>query len=73
MHEEPKMKSIWYFVGLMLTVMGLIVSGSGVYYLVFPTGTSTVLGHLHPNIWWGVIMLVSGLLFYIFNRRKFVE
>ncbi len=73
MHAEPKMKSIWYFVGIMLSVMGLIVTSSGVYYFLFPNGTKTVLGNLHPNIWWGLIMIASGLIFYFTNRNKFVE
>lgn len=73
MTEERKMKSIWYFVGIMLTVMGIIISLSGVYYVFFPNGTKTVLARLHPSIWWGMIMTVAGLLYYFFNKNRDVE
>jgi hypothetical protein len=73
MSEELKMKSIWYFVGIMLGVMGVIIFCSGVYYYFYPNGTTTVLGHLYPNIWWGLIMVAAGSIFYYFNRNKFVE
>jgi uncharacterized protein YjeT (DUF2065 family) len=73
MTKEFKMKSIFFFVGIMLTAMGLIIMSSGVYYYFYPNGTKTVLAELHPNIWWGMIMILAGLIFYFSNRNKFVE
>mgnify|MGYP000262275487 CR=1 FL=1 len=61
---EQKMLPIWFFVGLMLTVIGSIVTAMGVYYLVGPE-PPTVLGHLNPDLWWGGVMVVSGLAFLI--------
>ena len=65
MTEERKMKSIWYLVGLMLSSMGILVLGSGIYYLANPRDTHTVLSGLHASIWWGAIMVVAGLIFLI--------
>jgi hypothetical protein len=64
------MKSIWYFVGLLLTIMGAIITVSAVHSLFRPPAESKFLSHLHPDLWWGILMLVFGLLFAILNRRK---
>ncbi len=64
------MKSIWYFVGLLLMILGAIITISAVYYLINPPAQSKILSHLHPDLWWGILMLVIGLLFAILNRRS---
>ena len=68
--EEKKMKSIWYLVGLMLLGMGLIVTVSGFYYLFNPMNTKTVLAELHPDLWWGGIMVIAGLIFVLTHRNR---
>ncbi len=62
--EEKGMRPIWYFVGLILASMGLVITLSGVYYLFNPGQNQTVLSRLHPDLWWGLIMLISGILFW---------
>lgn len=62
--SNPKMYSIWFFVGVMLTVLGLIITGMGFYYIFNPE-THTRLASLNPSLWWGVIILTAGLLFLI--------
>jgi hypothetical protein len=62
--SEDKMLSIWFFVGLLLTVIGVIITAMGVYY-VFNPETVTAMAHLNPSLWWGIIMLITGLLFLI--------
>ena len=66
--EAPKMKSIWYFVGLMLLVMGGLVFLAGLIELVSPSARQTVLAELHPGIWWGAVMIVGGTIFFLKNR-----
>lgn len=73
MIENTGMKSIWYFVGLILMTMGAVVTLSGIYYLFSPTNHHTVLSHLHPNLWWGGMMIVAGFIFFITNRKHSVE
>ena len=65
---EPKMKSIWYFVGLMLLAMGAVIFLTGIYFYFFPTGATTVLQELHPAIWWGMVMLIVGAIFFFGSR-----
>ena len=67
------MKPIWYFVGLFLMIMGVLVLGNGIYDLLVPPERTTVLAELHPGVWWGVVILVVGALYYWFNRKKTVE
>ena len=71
--EQKKMKPIWYFVGLLLTVMGAIITASALYSLANPPAAEKVLSHLHPDLWWGLFMLAFGMVFALLNRRKTVE
>ncbi|MBN2355469.1 hypothetical protein JXO59_05110 [candidate division KSB1 bacterium] len=64
--SEKKMISIWFFVGLMLLIIGVIITAMGIYYLVHPE-THTAMAHLNPSLWWGVIILVAGTLFLVFS------
>ncbi len=66
--SEHRMLSIWFFVGLMLTVFGVIITATGVYFLFHPQ-QATVLAHLNPSLWWGLIMFVSGNLFLVPSLR----
>ena len=36
--------------------------------LVFGVRSPTALASLHPNIWWGAIMIVAGAVFFFKNR-----
>jgi len=70
MEKEPKeMKPIWYFVGLMLSAMGVVVLVAGVANYLSPPARQTVLSRLHPELWWGVVMIAAGLLFFFMNRQ----
>ena len=64
------MKSIWYFVGLLLTAMGAIITVSALYSLVSPPAEPKILARLHPDLWWGLFMILFGLAFALFNRRR---
>ena len=67
------MKSIWFFVGLLLTILGAIISISAVYSLLSPPAQPKIFSHVHPDLWWGVVMLAFGLFFAIFHRRDMVD
>ena len=67
------MKSIWYFVGLLLTTLGTIITISALYSLFYPPAEQKVFFKLHPDLWWGLLMLAFGLAFTLFNRRKIVR
>lgn len=66
------MRPIWFFVGLILIVMGGIIFLSGIYNLINPPSVKTVLANTHPDIWWGAVMLVFGGFMYLKSRKKTV-
>jgi len=68
--NQPEMKSIWYFVGLTLLVMGVLVVAAGISVLISPPARPTVLDRLHPNFWWGGVMIVAGICFWVFGGKK---
>jgi hypothetical protein len=67
------MKPIWYFVGLILFIIGIIVLLTGLYMFLSQTETKSVLGELYPNIWWGALMVVVGFIFIIKNKNVTVN
>jgi hypothetical protein len=67
--ETKQMKPIWYFVGLMLSVMGAIILISGIVDYSSAATSKTVLSELHPALWWGAVMIIAGLIFFLSNRK----
>ncbi len=73
-NTKPKgMRPIWYFAGWLLLIIGLIVIGTGLFELVFPPQTKTVLYELHASIWWGGIIAIAGLILSWRTRNMIVE
>ena len=73
METEKGMRSIWYFVGLILLAIGILVFLAGIYELISPTVENTKLITLHTNIWWGALIAVTGLIYTIKNKNKYVD
>lgn len=67
------MKPIWYFVGLILGLMGLIILAAGISDVVSGKVPTTVLGETHPNLWWGAVMIAAGVIFIVKNKDKAVN
>ncbi len=56
---------IWFFIGALLTVYGILILGAGFYGLASPPTNQVVLSRLHINLWWGAGMLLLGLIYLI--------
>jgi hypothetical protein len=54
------MYSIWYFIGLLILVYGILILGAGIMDLVSPPPQPLVLAQLHMSIWWGALMILLG-------------
>jgi hypothetical protein len=66
---NQKRLSIWFFIGSLLTVYGIVIFGMSIYNLYHPeTGSHVVLSNLHAGIWWGALLLVIGLVYVILFR-----
>jgi hypothetical protein len=66
MSQSHEPLPIWFFVGLILGLYGLIVFVSG----LFGPAPHTVLGHTEPAQWWGGIMMLAGAVFLAIGLRK---
>jgi hypothetical protein len=60
--------SIWFFIGVLLTIYGLMILGYGIWELVTGSLANVVLAELHAPVWWGATMLLLGL-FYALRFR----
>lgn len=58
--------TIWFLSGLIIFVYGLAVTGSGIYnFFHLPD----VFGaELHLDFWWGIVMVICGLIFLYAQR-----
>jgi len=70
MHSDSGI-SIWFFIGSLLTIYGVLILGYGLYSLVTPPVQPTVLAELHADIWWGAVLLLVGLIYsFTHSPRK---
>lgn len=72
MAEIKEMRPIWYFIGWVL-LCGLLVVLAGIYSLFAPVPNEFVVGYLQPNLWWGSLMVIIGLIYVLYNRNVRVE
>ena len=68
--SEHKMKPIWFFVGLILLVMGGIIFLNGIYLWINPPAEQKVLANTHPDVWWGAVMIVFGGILFLKTRKQ---
>jgi hypothetical protein len=54
--------SIWFFVGVLLLIYGVLILGTGLLGRNAPT-PGVVLGRLHVDIWWGALLVVLGAFY----------
>lgn len=52
--------SIWFFVGAMTLLYGLVLLGYGSWAWVAGHEAPTVLSRYHPTFWWGVLLTLFG-------------
>jgi hypothetical protein len=69
--HRPGMLSIWFFIGVLLLVYGILILGSGLYELGNPPEHPVVLANLHAGIWWGALLTMLGLIYTLkFKPRR---
>ncbi len=59
---------IWFFIGALLAVYGVLILAAGVYGLVHPP--TVELAKLHAGLWWGALLLVIGILYVVKYRPR---
>jgi hypothetical protein len=67
--DRPLIIPVWFFVGLLLTLYGILILGSGLAEWSHPP--ATVLSNLHAPVWWGALLIAVGATYSIaFRPRK---
>jgi hypothetical protein len=66
--EEHHQIPIWFFIGALLLLYGILITGGGLYHLAFPPVKPVALSELHADIWWGAVLIVLGAV-YTFRFR----
>ena len=65
------MVSIWFFIGVLLLVYGILILGAGLWELSSPAEHPVVMAGLHANIWWGVLLIAMGAVYTLkFSPKK---
>jgi len=62
--------SIWFFIGVLLTIYGAMILGYGISELVTGHTANVILANLHAPVWWGAMMLVLGLFYGVRFRPR---
>jgi FtsH-binding integral membrane protein len=67
--HDHHMIPVWFFVGVILLIYGLIILGTGIYE--FSSPPPTVLASTHPAVWWGALLaVIGGIYVYIYMPKK---
>ena len=73
LEKTAGLKTIWYLVGIIIFIMGVLVLMAGLIDALGSSPPETVLADLHPGIWWGATMVVTGGIFLFSNKGKVVK
>ncbi len=65
----PRSVSIWFFIGTLLLIYGIAIFIANVAdYLSPSAGQKVVLWNLHFGIWWGALLIVVGITYFVVFR-----
>lgn len=57
---------VWFFVGLLLAVYGVLILASGV--VEWSNEGGIVLARLHAPVWWGALLIAIGVVYCVVFR-----
>lgn len=67
--RDHHMIPVWFFVGVILLIYGIIILGTGIYE--FSSPPPTVLANTHPAVWWGALLIViGGIYVYLYKPKR---
>ena len=66
--EKHRIIPVWFFVGVLLFIYGLLILVSGLTEWSHPP--DTVLSNLHAAVWWGALLVVLGGIYCLMFRPK---
>ncbi len=69
MAQEHRIIPVWFFVGVIVLIYGVLILVTGI--AEFSNPPPTVLSELHAPVWWGALLTVIGALYvYLFRPKK---
>jgi hypothetical protein len=69
MSEKHEIIPVWFFVGVLFSVYGVLILISGLSEWSHPP--ATVLSELHAPVWWGLLLIALGAIYCLaFRPRK---
>lgn len=66
--EKHRIIPVWFFVGVLLFIYGVLIFVSGLTEWSHPP--DTVLSNLHAAVWWGALLIVLGGIYCLMFRPK---
>jgi hypothetical protein len=63
--EKSHQLPIWLFIGALLGVYGVIILVTGIVNWVSPPANPMAMSQLHPDVWWGLLITVIGLIYTV--------
>jgi len=65
MSDKPQHTiTIWFFVGALFAVYGVLILGCGIYGWFYPP-EDIVLYRLHVDLWWGAFLTAFGVFYTV--------
>ena len=62
--HRPGLISIWFFIGVIVLVYGIVICGAGIYYdFIEHSPANVVMADLHASVWWGALLIVIGVFY----------
>ncbi len=68
MSEKHHIIPVWFFVGVLLLIYGVLILASGIAEWSHPP--NTVLAELHAPVWWGALLTAIGAGYVIAFRPR---
>lgn len=68
MDEKHHIIPVWFFVGALLLLYGVLIFASGLMDSSSPP--NIVLADLHAPVWWGALLIVIGAAYVIAFRPR---
>ena len=64
------MLPIWFFVGALLAVYGVLILIEGLLDFTRQTAASFALADLHLQVWWGIGLVILGCFYLVHFRPR---
>jgi len=65
MSDRKHFISIWFFIGVLLAIYGVLIFGAGVWEFFDPTPSQVSMRQLHAGVWWGLLLVAIGAFYCV--------